>query len=344
MFFWKKKPPQPASSAPDVPDVKVAEANPVIIEEAKEEANEASWLQRLSQGLSQSTQKLTQGVVDVVTKRPLDQESLDALEEALIAADLGPQLAARLVADFASARFGKDVSEQEVRHALAAQIADILHPVAKNFEINTDQTKPFVMLMVGVNGSGKTTTIGKLAQQFTAQQSKVILAAGDTFRAAAVEQLQIWGKRTGATVIAKEMNSDAAAVAFEALQQAESMQADIVMIDTAGRLHNKSNLMDELAKIRRVIQKTDVDAPHLTLLTLDATLGQNAIAQVEEFNKIVPLSGLIVTKLDGSAKAGVVVGLAAKFKLPIFAIGVGEGVDDLQPFDAVAFARALMGV
>ena len=320
MVFWKK----------------TREAVP-----AREE--KASWLQRLSGGLSQSSQKLTQGLVGAVTKRPLDQAALDELEEGLILADLGPQLSARLVADFGKTRFGREVSEEEVRQALAAQIEGILQPVAVDIAID-ETVRPFVLLMVGVNGSGKTTTIGKLAQQFTAQGKKLVLAAGDTFRAAAVEQLQIWGGRTGAAVIAKELNADSAAVAFEAVQQAQSDHADMVMIDTAGRLHNKANLMEELAKIRRVLQKADPAAPHMTLLTLDATIGQNAIAQVEEFNRIVPLSGLIVTKLDGSAKAGIVVALADKFRLPIFAAGVGEGADDLQPFSAADFARALMGL
>lgn len=322
MMFWKKKQETSATVTP---------------------GDKASWLQRLSGGLSQSSQKLTQGLLDAVTKRPLDHAALDELEESLIMVDLGPSLAAKLVADFAKTRFGKEVTEQEVRQALAAQIEEILKPVAQSMVID-ETIRPFVLLMVGVNGSGKTTTIGKLAQQFTGHGKKLVLAAGDTFRAAAVEQLQIWGNRTGATVIAKELNSDAAAVAFEAVQHAQAESADIVMIDTAGRLHNKANLMEELAKIRRVLQKADANAPHMTLLTLDATIGQNAIAQVEEFNRIVPLSGLIVTKLDGSARAGIVVALADKFKLPIFAIGVGEGADDLQPFHADDFAKALMGV
>jgi fused signal recognition particle receptor len=322
MMFWKKKQETPATVTPE---------------------EKASWLQRLSGGLSQSSQKLTQGLVDAVTKRPLDQSALDELEESLIMADLGPQLAAKLVADFAKTRFGKEVTEQEVRQALAVQIEEILQPVAQSMVID-ETIRPFVLLMVGVNGSGKTTTIGKLAQKFTGHGKKLVLAAGDTFRAAAVEQLQVWGNRTGATVIAKELNSDAAAVAFEAVQQAQIQQADMVMVDTAGRLHNKANLMEELAKIQRVLQKADLNAPHMTLLTLDATIGQNAIAQVEEFNRIVPLSGLVVTKLDGSARAGIVVALANRFKLPIFAIGVGEGADDFQPFHAGDFAKVLMGL
>lgn len=303
----------------------------------------SSWLHRMSAGLSQSSQKLTQGLVDVVTKRTLDQDALDSLEEALIAADLGPHLATRLVDEFAATRFGKDVSEAEIKQVLSDQIAAILNPVAKPLVIDATK-KPFVMLMVGVNGSGKTTTIGKLAQQFSQAGKKVVLAAGDTFRAAAVEQLQMWGERTGATVVAKGLNTDAAAVAYEAMEKAIAEQADIVLIDTAGRLHNKSNLMEELAKIVRVIRKHTPDAPHATLLTLDATIGQNALTQVEQFNQIAELTGLVVTKLDGSARAGVVVALAERFSLPIVAIGVGEGAKDLQSFDAKAFSSALLGM
>lgn len=325
MVFWKKK-------DKDEKEQEVQEVKPAS----------DSWLQRLSSGLSASSQKLTQGIVDTVTKRPLDQEALDELEEQLIAADLGPSLAAKLTEQFGKTRFGKQVSEDEVKQALAEQIDVILQPVAKVFEIDRSK-KPFVILMVGVNGSGKTTTIGKLAQQYKEQGLKVVLAAGDTFRAAAVEQLQQWGQRTGATVIAKGLNTDAAAVAFEAIQQAQTEQADVVLIDTAGRLHNKANLMEELSKISRVIQKQIPDAPHATILTLDATLGQNALAQVEQFNQIVPLTGLVVTKLDGSARGGIVVALADKMKLPIFAIGVGESAQDLQAFESKAFAKTLLG-
>ena len=324
MVFWKK-------------NDKIESPKTPAVEES------SSWLSRLSSGLSASSKKLTLGVVDAVTKRPLDQAALDDLEEQLIAADLGPVLAAKLTEQFGATRFGKQVSEQEVKQALAEQIDVILSPVAKPFVI--DRTKrPFVVLMVGVNGSGKTTTIGKLAQQYKEQGLKVVLAAGDTFRAAAVEQLQIWGQRTGATVIAKGLNTDAAAVAFEAIQHAQQEQADVVLIDTAGRLHNKANLMEELSKISRVIQKNIPDAPHAVLLTLDATIGQNAVAQVEEFNRIIPLTGLVVTKLDGSAKGGVVVALADKAKLPIFAVGVGEAAADLQPFESMSFASSLLGV
>lgn len=333
MIFWKKQSVSSDQATPSEPKQGTTE----------QMGSDRSWLERLTKGLGQSSQKLTQGLVDLVSKRPLDQETLDHLEELLISADLGPQLAMRLVDEFKSTRFGKEVSDNEIKQALSLQIAAILHPVAKPLHL-PDTLAPHVLLMVGINGSGKTTTIGKLSQQYASQGRKLILGAGDTFRAAAIEQLKIWGQRTGAQVVAKELGSDAAAVAFETLELAKQTNADLVMLDTAGRLHNKSNLMEELAKIRRVIQKSISDAPHLTILTLDATIGQNAITQVEEFNKVVPLSGLIVTKLDGSAKAGIVVALADRFKLPIFAVGVGETADDLHPFDAADFANALMGV
>lgn len=335
-MFWKKKTPE-SETKTDHP-VAPVEVTPAPVVETQDDK---SWFSRLSDGLSASSQKLTGGLVDFVTKRPLDQTMLDELEEALIAADLGPAVAAKLVDDFAKTRFGKDVSADDIKLALAQQVTTWLQPVAKPLDINT--AKPFVMLMVGVNGSGKTTTIGKLATQFSAQGKKVIVAAGDTFRAAAVEQLTIWSQRSGAAIVEKGLNSDPAAVAFSALEQAERDQADIVMIDTAGRLQNQQNLMEELAKIKRVIQKKNPDAPHATILTLDATIGQNALQQVELFNAIVPLSGLAITKLDGSARAGVVVAIAQKFNIPIIAVGVGEKASDLQPFDAADFAKALVG-
>ncbi len=318
--------------------------------------HDKSWLSKLSDGLSASSQKLTQGIVDAVTKRPLDQSALDELEEVLIMADLGPSLAARLVEDFGKNRFGKQVTESEVKQALAEQITEILKAVTPATEPGSSgdilaripgQARDDglrVILMVGVNGSGKTTTIGKLAAQFTSAGNKVVLAAGDTFRAAAVEQLRIWSERTGATFISKGQEADAAAVAFEAVEAAQREGADVLLIDTAGRLQNKTQLMDELAKIVRVIQKRLPDAPHATILTLDATTGQNALAQVEEFSRIAPLTGLVVTKLDGSARAGMVVALAEKFALPILGVGVGEGVADLQPFDAAEFSHRLLGI
>lgn len=300
-----------------------------------------SWTKRLTQGLSKSSSKLTTGLTDIFTKRKLDDAALEELEELLIMADMGPLTAAQLTAEVAKTRFGKDVDPQEIKEALAEGITTLLNPVAHPLVID-ESKKPYVILVVGVNGTGKTTTIAKLAKEYSDAGKSVVLAAGDTFRAAAVEQLQIWAERTGAHFVGKEIGADAAAVAYEALEAAKSRQADIVIVDTAGRLHNKSNLMDELAKIQRIITKQFPDAPHSTLITLDATTGQNAINQVEMFNKVTPLTGLVVTKLDGSAKGGVVVSLAQKFNIPIHAVGVGEGADDLRPFKAEDFAKALV--
>jgi len=301
------------------------------------------WLSKLQAGLSRSSNKLGENLTGLFTKRKLDEAALEELEEALIAADLGPSTAAKLVAAFGKNRFGKDISEPEIKEALAAQIAGILEACAKPLEIDRSQ-KPFVVLMVGVNGAGKTTTIGKMAQAYHEQGLKVMLAAGDTFRAAAIGQLQIWGERAGCTVVTAAEGSDAAALAYQAMERAKAEGADVLLIDTAGRLHNKTGLMEELAKISRVIKKIDETAPHATLLVLDATTGQNAHAQVETFKALTNVTGLIVTKLDGSAKGGVLVALADRFGLPLHAIGVGEGADDLRPFKAADFARSLMGV
>ena len=261
----------------------------------------------------------------------------------LIRADLGVSVAARLVAKLGKDRFGKEVTDEEVRAAFADDIAEILQPVALPLVLDTAR-KPHVVLVVGVNGSGKTTTIAKMANLHKREGRKVMLAAGDTFRAAAVEQLKVWGERAGVPVISRDTGADAAGLAFEALERAKAEGCDVLLIDTAGRLHNKTNLMDELAKIVRVIRKLDPEAPHSCLLVLDATTGQNAHAQVETFKALSPVDALVVTKLDGSAKGGVLVALAEKFKLPVVAIGVGEGIDDLRPFEARAFARGLMGL
>ncbi len=301
------------------------------------------WLSRLRGGLARSSSKLGDGISSVFTKRLLDAEALEELEEVLISADLGPVTAAKLAADFGRTRFGKDVTDEEIKEALAAQITQILAPHAKSLEIDTSK-KPFVVLMVGVNGTGKTTTIGKMAQHYTAQGMKVVLAAGDTFRAAAISQLQLWGEKTGCEVVTGEQGSDPAALAYQALEKAKKEAVDLLFIDTAGRLHNKSDLMEELAKIVRVIKKQDPQAPHATILVLDATTGQNAHAQLEVFRELTTVTGLVVTKLDGSAKGGVLVALADHFKMPIHAIGVGESVDDLRPFEAEDFARSLMGL
>lgn len=300
------------------------------------------FFSRLKAGLSRSTQKLTSGITGTFTRRRLDDFALEELEELLIAADLGPRVAERVIKAFRRTRFGKDITEPEIRNALAGEIAEILAPVAKPLEIDPAR-KPFVVLMVGVNGTGKTTTIGKLAQTYVESGLKPILVAGDTFRAAAVEQLQIWGERTKAPVIAGAANADPAGLAFDALARAEREQADVLLIDTAGRLHNKAVLMEELRKIIRVLKKRDETAPHAVVLTLDATTGQNALAQVKTFKEMVDLTGLIVTKLDGSARGGVVVALAEAFGIPVHAVGVGEQAADLRPFDATDFARALTG-
>jgi fused signal recognition particle receptor len=276
------------------------------------------------------------------TRRVLDDAMLESLEELLIQADMGVETAVRVTANIAEGRFGRRVSASELRAALAAEVARIMEPVARPMPLYP--TKPQVVLVVGVNGSGKTTTIGKLASQFKAAGKSVVIAAGDTFRAAAVEQLQIWGTRAGVPVLTAPEGSDPASLAFDALTQAQAQGADLLLIDTAGRLQNRQDLMEELAKIVRVIRKVDATAPHNTLLVLDATTGQNALSQVEIFRKIADVTGLVMTKLDGTAKGGVLVALADKFGLPIHAIGVGEQIDDLSPFDPEDFARALVGL
>ncbi|WP_020043663.1 signal recognition particle-docking protein FtsY, partial [Salipiger mucosus] len=275
-------------------------------------------------------------------RRVLDDEMLESLEELLIASDMGVDTALRVSANIAEGRYGKRVSAREIKELLAAEVARIMEPVARPLPLYPKT--PQVVLVVGVNGSGKTTTIGKLASQFRAAGKSVVIAAGDTFRAAAVEQLQIWGDRAGVPVLTAPEGSDPASLAFDAMTKAQAEGADLLMIDTAGRLQNRQDLMEELAKIVRVIRKKDPDAPHNTLLVLDATTGQNALRQVEIFRQVADVSGLVMTKLDGTAKGGVLVALADKFGLPIHAIGVGEQIDDLQPFDPEEFATALTGL
>ena len=302
----------------------------------------AGFFTRLKEGLGRSTQKLTGGITAVLTHRRLDDAALAELEDVLIGADLGPEAAAQIIAGFRGTRFGTDVTEAVVRDALATEIATILAPVAVPLVI--DRTlKPHVVLVVGVNGTGKTTTIGKLALQFKQDGLRPMLVAGDTFRAAAVEQLQVWGERTGAPVVAGARNADAAGLAFDALTRARAEGVDVLLIDTAGRLHNKTALMDELTKIIRVMRKQDPAVPHSVILVLDATTGQNAVEQVRVFSDMVAVTGLVVTKLDGSARGGVVVALAQAFGLPVHAVGVGEQAGDLRPFDAGEFARGLVG-
>ncbi|CAH2600227.1 Signal recognition particle receptor FtsY [Rhodovastum atsumiense] len=301
------------------------------------------FFSRLKEGLSRSTQKLTQNLGSVLTRKKLDEEALQELEDALVAADFGTEVAARVIANFRRSRFGREVTDEEVRTALAEEIAEILRPVAQPFEPDP-KLKPHVVLVVGVNGTGKTTTIGKLAQSYAEQGKRAILVAGDTFRAAAVEQLQVWGERTGAPVIKGPPNADAAGLAFDALTRARTEGADVLLVDTAGRLHNKSALMEELRKIIRVMRKQDEAVPHSVLLVLDATTGQNALQQVNVFKEMVDVTGLIVTKLDGSARGGIVVALAQEFGLPVHAVGVGEKATDLRPFDPMDYARGLVGI
>ena len=310
---------------------------------AQEGGGGRGLLARLKAGLRRTSNSLTGGIGAIFTGRRLDDEALEELEELLIAGDLGAATAAELTAELAQQRFGKEVTAAEVRQALADQIADLLAPVEGTLAIE-DDAKPHVILVAGVNGTGKTTTIGKLAQRLSREGKRVMLVAGDTFRAAAVEQLTIWGERAGAPVVARADGGDPAGLAFDALEQARAEGIDVLLIDTAGRLQNKAHLMAELQKIDRVLKKLDPRAPHSRLLVLDATTGQNALNQVDVFREAIAVDGLVMTKLDGTAKGGVLVALARRFGVPVVAIGIGEGIDDLRPFEARAFAAALMGL
>jgi fused signal recognition particle receptor len=302
-----------------------------------------SWLERLKAGLGRSAGSLGRSLSGLFARRRLDDAALAELEDLLIAADLGPAVAAEVAGRLRREKFAREVTDAEVREALAAAVAERLRPVAAPLAIDP-ANRPHVILVVGVNGTGKTTTIGKMARHLVQAGRRVVLAAGDTFRAAAIEQLEIWGQRAGAEVVARGVGSDAAAVAFEALERAKAENADVLLIDTAGRLQNKVDLMAELAKIGRVLSKLDATAPHDVLLVLDASTGQNALRQVEVFGEVAKVTGLAMTKLDGTARGGVLVALAARFGLPVHFIGVGEGPDDLQPFDADEFARARAGL
>ncbi|WP_100959288.1 signal recognition particle-docking protein FtsY [Bosea sp. FBZP-16] len=302
-----------------------------------------SWWRRLREGLSRTSSALTTGISDLFTKRKLDAGTLEDLEDILIQADLGLATSARIAKAVGEGRYDKQIEPEEVKAILAREVEAILTPVATPLAIDATK-KPFVILMVGVNGSGKTTTIGKLAAKFRAEGKSVMLAAGDTFRAAAIEQLKVWGERTGAQVVSGQQGADSAGLAFEALQKAKAEGTDVLLIDTAGRLQNKTGLMDELAKVVRVIRKLDAEAPHAALLVLDATVGQNAVSQVEAFRHTAGVTGLVMTKLDGTARGGILVALAAQFGLPVHFIGVGESVDDLEPFSARDFARAVAGL
>ncbi len=301
-----------------------------------------NWWQRLSGGLKRTSASIGGAVADLVAKRKLDQAMLDQIEEVLIRADLGVDSAAKIAAAVGEGRYDQSITPEEVKAVVAAEVEKVLTPVAKPLALG--EAKPFVVLVVGVNGSGKTTTIGKLAAKFRAEGRSVMLAAGDTFRAAAIDQLNIWGGRSGAAVIARGAGADAAGLAFDALTEARGEEIDVLLVDTAGRLQNKAVLMDELQKMVRVMKKVDPAAPHAVLLVLDATVGQNALSQVEVFRSIAGVTGLVMTKLDGTARGGILVALAAKFGLPVHFIGVGEGIDDLAPFSAKDFAKAVAGI
>ncbi|MGY6645939.1 MAG: signal recognition particle-docking protein FtsY [Salinarimonas sp.] len=302
-----------------------------------------SWWKRLTEGLSRTSSSIGAGITGIFTKRKLDAQTLEELEDVLVQADLGVAAAMRITESIGEGRFDKEIAPEEVKRILADEVEKALAPVAKPLVIDSAH-KPFVILMVGVNGAGKTTTIGKLASKFAADGKSVMLAAGDTFRAAAIEQLKVWGERTGAPVLAREQGADAAGLAWDALTQAKANGHDVLLVDTAGRLQNKTVLMAELEKIIRVMRKIDATAPHAVLLVLDATVGQNALSQVEIFGKAAGVTGLVMTKLDGTARGGILVALADKFALPVHYIGVGEGVDDLEPFEARDFAQAIAGI
>ncbi|MEA2903656.1 MAG: fused signal recognition particle receptor [Alphaproteobacteria bacterium] len=301
-----------------------------------------SWWQRLTGGLKRTSSSIGTALSDLVVKRKLDPAMIGEIEEVLIRADLGVDVAARIAAAVGEGRYDQTIAPAEVKAILAAEVEKVLVPVAKPLSI--EAARPFVVLVVGVNGSGKTTTIGKLAAKFRAEGKKVMLAAGDTFRAAAIDQLRIWGTRTASPVIAGAPGADPAGLVFDALGAARAAGVDVLLVDTAGRLQNKAVLMDELEKIVRVMKKVDVSAPHAVLLVLDATVGQNALSQVEVFHKIAGVTGLAMTKLDGTARGGILVAIAAKYRLPVHFVGVGEGVDDLAPFAAKDFARAIAGI
>jgi fused signal recognition particle receptor len=336
--------PDPQDIAATPPQPAISPAEPMTPPSAAvEPAPKLSWWKRLSQGLGRTASSLGSGITAIFTTRKLDGETLQDLEDILIQADLGVEVSGRIVSSIGKDRFDRTISPDEIKAALAQEVEKVLSPVALPLAVDAAK-KPFVILMVGVNGSGKTTTIGKLAAKFRAEGRSVMIAAGDTFRAAAIEQLQIWAERTGAGFVSRDQGADAAGLAFDALAQAREEGRDILLIDTAGRLQNKQGLMDELAKIVRVIRKMDEQAPHATLLVLDATVGQNAVSQVEIFRQVAGVSGLVMTKLDGTARGGILVALAAKFGLPVHFIGVGESIDDLEPFAARDFSRAIAGL
>ena len=335
----KKEPPSREPAREEPPRKRPAEDEPP----ERKSPSERSWFAELRRGLARSSAALSDNLASALTKRKLDDETLDQLEEVLIKADLGVVMAGRIRDAIASGRYERGVSPEAVRAVLASEIASVLAPLAQPF-VPEPAKHPHVVLVVGVNGTGKTTTIGKFAHRLKQDGSSVMLAAADTFRAAAIDQLKVWGGRVGAEVVAKEVGADPAGVAYEALERARAEGTDVLLIDTAGRLQNKSDLMAELAKIVRVLKKIDDSAPHSVVLVLDATTGQNALNQVQIFKEIAGVTSLVVTKLDGTARGGILVAIAERFQLPINAIGIGEGLDDLEPFDAQDFARAIAGV
>ena len=333
--------PGPPETTPEYAEEKAAEPQDEPVELPSEKPERKSWFQRLASGLKRTSDQLGGGIAGVFTKRKLDRETLQDLEDILVSADLGIETATNITEALAADRFDREVSPEDVRAAMAEEIERVLTPVAKPLEIAGHT--PFVILMVGVNGSGKTTTIGKLTQKLRAEGKSVLLAAGDTFRAAAVEQLQVWGQRTGVDCVTKPTGADASGLAYEAVEKAKADGTDVLIIDTAGRLQNRDELMAELEKIIRVIKKLDPSAPHAVLLTLDATTGQNALNQVEIFGKRAGVTGLVMTKLDGTARGGILVAIAARHSLPVHFIGVGEAVEDLEPFSARDFAALIAG-
>ena len=353
-------PPQVSKPKPDEPpkevakrlsgdaskgNVSIGRGQEVVVPEAvdAEPEKKQGWFKRLRKGLSRSSTQIKENVTAIFTKRKLDDDSLQELEDVLIQADLGVETAMRITESLSDQRYGKDVSDEEVREIMASEIEKTLDDVARPLELNLDY-KPHVILVVGVNGSGKTTTIGKLTAKLNDAGLSTLLVAGDTFRAAAIEQLKIWGDRTGAPVASSKLGADAAGLAYDAYQQAIDGGHDVMLMDTAGRLQNRTELMDELEKIIRVMKKHDPDAPHSVLLTLDATTGQNALNQVEIFGKVAGVNGLVMTKLDGTARGGILVAISAKYKLPVYFVGVGEQVEDLEPFEARDFARGIAGL
>ena len=345
----KMPPPQrPAQVASEEAEEALLQDEPFSSEEespddAPDQTSRTGWFQRLRSGLTKTSSRLTDGITGVFAKQKLNDETLEELEDLLIQADLGLEIASRVTGALRQSRYNSNITSDEVREILAHEVEKVLADVAEPLEID-ESKKPHVILVVGVNGTGKTTTIGKYANQFTRQGLRVMLAAGDTFRAAAIEQLKIWGERTGSEVVASEPGADAASLAFDAFQRAKADGYDVLIIDTAGRLQNKTALMAELEKVIRVIRKLDRAAPHTCILTLDATTGQNALSQVDIFDKTAGVTGLVMTKLDGTARGGILVAIASKFGIPVHAVGVGESAEDLQSFDAKEFARAIAGV